>query len=54
MTILHMWGRDSLVTILENFQKVYTLGQEISIDEQMISFKGHLAFLQYMPKKPVK
>ena len=35
--------------LLENFQKVYTLGREISINEQMISFKGHLAFLQYMP-----
>ena len=28
--------------------------QQLSIDEAMISFKGHLSFLQFLPKKPKK
>ena len=40
--------------LLENFQAAYSLGQEISIDESMIGFKGRLYFIQYMPDKPIK
>ena len=43
-----------LDALLVNFQCLYTPGQELSIDEQMISFKGRLSFLQYMPKNPTK
>ena len=32
----------------------YIPNQYISIDESMISFKGRLSFLQYLPKKPHK
>ena len=46
--------RPFLDGLLANFQRLYTPGREISIDEQMISFKGRLSFLQYMPKKPTK
>ena len=34
--------------------RAYTPGQFLSIDESMISFKGHLSFIQYLPKKPHK
>ena len=27
---------------------------QVSIDESIIGFKGHLSFVQYMPKKPTK
>ena len=40
--------------ILENFQSMYTPTQCLSINESMVGFKGRLAFLQYMPKKPHK
>ena len=38
----------------KNFQSCYTPTENLSIDESMIGFKGRLAFLQYMPKKPQK
>ena len=40
--------------ILKNFKDCYTRTQNLSVDESMISFKGHLSFIQYMPKKPHK
>ena len=33
---------------------MYTTSQSLSIDKNMVGFKGRLAFLQYMPKKPHK
>ena len=33
---------------------MYTPTQSLSIDESMVGFKGRLAFLQYMLKKPQK
>ena len=39
---------------MENFQSSYTPTENLSIDESMVGFKGWLAFLQYMPKKPQK
>ena len=41
-------------SLLKNFKLVYNLGKQVSLDESMISFKGRLWFLQYMPKKPNK
>ena len=32
----------------------YTPNQNCSIDESIISYKGHLSFLQYLHKKPHK
>ena len=46
--------RPFLQSLLANFQQAVTLDRDLSVDEQMISFKGRLGFLQYMPKKPVK
>ena len=40
--------------LIANFQAAYSLGREISVDESMIGFKGHLWFLQCLPKKPTK
>ena len=36
------------------FQKAYTPGRELSIDEGMIAYCGRIAYLQYIPKKPTK
>lgn len=46
--------RPLLDLVLENFQSMYTPTESLSIDESMVGFKGRLAFLQYMPKKPQK
>ena len=46
--------RPLLNLVVENFQSMYTPTQSLSIDESMVGFKGRLAFLQYMPKKPHK
>ena len=40
--------------VLENFQSAYQPHQHISIDESVISYKGRLSFIQYLPKKPHK
>ena len=36
------------------YQTIYIPHQHICIDETMIGLKGHLAWVQYMPKKPTK
>ena len=46
--------RPFLAPLIANFQRVYTLNREVSVDESMIGFKGRLGFIQYMPKKPTK
>ena len=46
--------RPFLTPLVANFQSAYTLHHELSIDENMNGFKGHLGFIQYMPKKPTK
>ena len=38
--------------LVGTFQKYYTPGQSLSVDEQMIGTKCRVSFLQYMPKKP--
>ena len=43
--------RPLLDAVVKNFQASYTPSENLSIDER---FKGRLAFLQYMPKKPHK
>ena len=39
---------------IANWQQFYALDREISIDEQMIAFKGKTDKLQFMPNKPHK
>ena len=46
--------RPFLHRVLENFKTYYQPHQQISIDESMISYKGRLSFVQYLPKKPHK
>ena len=46
--------RPLLNKLLVAFKDSYTPTQFLSIDESMISFKGRLSFLQYLPKKPHK
>ena len=46
--------RPFLDAAVKNFQSSYMPTENLSIDERMIGFKGRLAFLQYMPKKPQK
>ncbi len=46
--------RPLLNILVESFKDCYTPSQFLSVDESMISFKGHLSFLQYRPKKPHK
>ena len=46
--------RPFMEALINNFQKAYVPGREISLDESMIGFKGRLGFAQYMPKKPIK
>lgn len=46
--------RPMLDPILHNFRSNFNLSRELSVDEQMVSFKGRLSFLQYLPKKPTK
>ena len=46
--------RPFLDLVLENFKSYYQPHQHIAIDESMISYKGRLSFIQYLPKKPHK
>ncbi|XP_057673429.1 piggyBac transposable element-derived protein 4-like [Corythoichthys intestinalis] len=34
--------------------RMYSLGREVCVDEQLISFRGRCSFRQYMPSKPGK
>ena len=40
--------------LLIRFQDLYKVNGFVTVDESMVKFKGHLAFLQYLPMKPVK
>ena len=40
--------------LVSQFQSLYTLHQQVTIDESMIPFKGTLSFKQYMKAKPTK
>ena len=41
-------------TLVKKFKSSYVPNKSVSVDESMISYKGRLAFLQYLPKKPHK
>ena len=41
-------------SIQRQSQKTYTPGKCVSVDESMIGTRGHLSFIQYMPKKLTK
>ena len=46
--------RPFLVLLLSNFQFAYNPSRELAVDESMVSFKGRIWFIQYLPKKPNK
>ena len=46
--------RSFMTALITRFKLLYRPHREISVDESMISYKGRLSFLQYMPKKPKK
>jgi hypothetical protein len=47
--------RDALDVIGKGLRKVWTTGKDIIIDESMIKYCGRaVAFIQYMPAKPIK
>nr|XP_006825606.1 PREDICTED: piggyBac transposable element-derived protein 1-like [Saccoglossus kowalevskii] len=46
--IINPW----LKPVLENCRRYYQMGQEISIDEGMVRFKGRSMFKQRLPHKP--
>lgn len=40
--------------LINKFQSAYTLGQNISLDESLLLWKGRLSFKQYIPLKAAK
>lgn len=46
--------RDFCSLINENFQKCYSLSENVTIDEQLPGFRGKFSGVVYMPSKPTK
>lgn len=46
--------RDVWETVNKNFGKYYLPGENITVDEQLVPFRGRCPFKQYMPSKPDK
>ena len=46
--------RPFLDRVVANFKGAYIPGQNLSVDESIIGFKGRLSWIQYLPKKPTK
>ena len=46
--------RDVWDTFLNNLAKFYVPGENITVDEQLVGFRGRCKFIQYMPSKPDK
>ncbi|GBN51436.1 PiggyBac transposable element-derived protein 4 [Araneus ventricosus] len=46
--------REFFEKFVENCQKAYNVGEYVTIDEKLESFRGRCPFRQYMPKKPSK
>ena len=45
---------DFLQILKNNFQTNYILGENASINESVINFKGHSSLKQFLPKKSIK
>ncbi|XP_035223678.1 uncharacterized protein LOC118196351 [Stegodyphus dumicola] len=46
--------REFFENFVENWQKSYSVGEYVTIDEKLEFFRGRCPFRQYMPKKPSK
>ncbi|XP_049880307.1 uncharacterized protein LOC126376804 [Pectinophora gossypiella] len=46
--------RDLWQALISNFQKWYTPGSYITVDEQLVGFRGRCSFRMYIPNKPNK
>lgn len=46
--------RPLIDTMNKQFQKLYNLSREVSVDESVILFKGRSTLKQYNPMKPIK
>jgi len=46
--------RDVFEKFVENCQKSYSVGENVTIDEMLPGFRGRCSFRQYMPSKPNK
>lgn len=46
--------RQILDQCLQNFQKFYSPSDQLTIDEQLLAFRGRCSFRQYIPSKPAK
>ena len=40
--------------LYKTFSQMYTAYGSVTIDENMVKFKGRLTFRQYLPSKPIK
>lgn len=39
---------------LSNFQNCFTPGEYLTVDEQLVAFRGRCGFRQYIPSKPAR
>lgn len=46
--------REVFEIIINNFQKYYSPSEYLTIDEQLLAFRGRCSFKQYIPSKPAK
>lgn len=46
--------RDLFEIVNKNLKKFYTPGDNLTVDEQLVPFRGRCSFRQYMPSKPDK
>lgn len=46
--------RNIFQEFVNNCQKCYSLGENVTIDEKLEGFRGRCGFIQYIPKKPNK
>ncbi|XP_050063261.1 piggyBac transposable element-derived protein 4-like [Aphis gossypii] len=46
--------RDIFTLMVDNFQKYFCASEYLTIDEQLLAFRGKCPFRQYIPSKPAK
>lgn len=46
--------REFHTQFIQNCQNSYSVGEFVTIDEMLVSFRGRCGFIQYMPQKPAK